>query len=113
MNTLYELRYSYVPEHAPRLSDAEMQWFRDAKFGMFLHWGLYALLGRGEWVMFNERISASEYARLADRFTVERYDPKTWAKTARDAGMKYMVLTARHHDGFSLWDSKASPFNSV
>jgi len=113
LTTLFELRNNYVPENAPRLNDAQMQWFRNAKFGMFLHWGLYALLGRGEWVMFNERISASEYARLAERFSVEGFDAKAWARTARAAGMKYMVLTARHHDGFSLWDSNASAFNSV
>jgi len=80
---------------------------------MFIHFGLYALLGRGEWVMFNERISVSEYAKLADSFSVKGYNPKEWARTAKAAGMKYMVLTARHHDGFCLFDSKASDFNSV
>lgn len=80
---------------------------------MFIHWGLYSLLGRGEWVMFNERINASEYAKLADQFTGAEFDAKVWAQTAKAAGMKYMVLTTKHHDGFSLFNTKASSFNSV
>lgn len=80
---------------------------------MFIHWGLYSLLGRGEWVMFQERIRPSEYARLADRFRPNRFDPDAWAGLAAEAGMKYMVLTARHHDGFCLFDSRVSDFTSV
>ncbi len=113
MNRLHELKKSYVPVEYKKLTEAETQWFRDAKFGMFIHWGLYSLLGRGEWVMFNERISRSEYAKLAEKFTVEEFDAKKLARIAKDAGMKYMVLTTRHHDGFSLFDSKTSAFNSV
>ncbi len=113
MNALDRLREAYVPEKVIPQSPENMQWFRDAKFGMFIHWGLYALLGRGEWVMFNERLSTSEYAQLAQRFDVPRYDPRAWARTAKAAGMKYMVLTTRHHDGFSLFDSRASSFNAV
>jgi alpha-L-fucosidase len=90
-----------------------IQWFRDARFGMFIHWGLYALLGRGEWAMSREQIPLEEYDPLAERFSVPKYDPKQWAAVARDAGMKYMVLTTKHHEGFSLWDSQANPFNAV
>ncbi len=90
-----------------------MKWFHEARFGMFIHWGLYSLLGRGEWVMFNERIRADEYAKLADRFAPDRYDPDAWAALAAEAGMKYMVLTTRHHDGFCLYDSEVSDFTSV
>jgi alpha-L-fucosidase len=89
-----------------------MKWFHEARFGMFIHWGLYALLGRGEWTMFTDRIPAAEYRRLARRFKAPRFDPDAWARTAAEAGMRYMVLTARHHDGFCLFDSKVSDFTA-
>ena len=82
--------------------------WKDLRFGMFIHWGLYALPARGEWVMWKEAIDKDEYRKLMDRFTAERFDARAWARTAKDAGMKYMVLTTRHHDGFSLWDSPGS-----
>jgi alpha-L-fucosidase len=113
MSSLYELKKNYKPVKVQRLQEEDMKWFRDAKFGMFIHFGLYSMLGRGEWVMFKERINASEYAKLADKFTLESFDANQWARAAKEAGMKYMVLTARHHDGFSLFDSKVSSFNSV
>ncbi len=87
----------------PRMED-----WKDLRFGMFIHWGLYSLLSRGEWVMYNEAIPEEEYRKLADRFTAEKFDAGKWARIAKDAGMKYMVLTTRHHDGFSLWDSPGS-----
>lgn len=90
-----------------------MQWWRDARFGMFIHWGVYAIPGRGEWVMWNERIPYSEYRKLADQFQPDKFDADAWAACAREAGMKYMVLTARHHDGFCLFDSQVSDFTSV
>ena len=89
------------------------QWFSDARFGMFLHWGLYSLLGRGEWAMNRERIPLEEYTQLAAQFRAENYNPREWAQLARDAGQKYMVLTAKHHEGFCLWDSKTCAFNAV
>ncbi len=90
-----------------------MQWFRDARFGMFLHWGLYSLLGKGEWAMNREQIPFSEYEPLAKRFSAENFKPRQWAELARESGMKYMVLTTKHHEGFCLWASKACAFNSV
>ncbi len=87
---------------------ARIEEWKDLKFGMFIHWGLYALLGRGEWVMYNEAIPVEEYRTLKDRFTAEKFDAAAWAQTAKAAGMKYMVFTTRHHDGFSLWDSAGS-----
>ena len=90
-----------------------LAWFREARFGMFIHWGLYSLLGRGEWVMNREQIPGAEYRKLADRFTAEHYDPRRWAAIARDAGMRYAVLTTRHHEGFCLWDSRVCSFNAV
>lgn len=119
MKTIEELRSleaaqkNYVPEKVEKLSEKDMQWFRDAKFGMFIHWGLYSLLGKGEWVLFNERLDMKKYAALSQDFSTEAFDAEKWARTAKEAGMKYMVLTARHHDGFCLFDSKASGYNSV
>lgn len=90
------------------LSDRDMAWWRDAKFGIFVHWGLYAIPAKGEWHMFNDKVPAGEYAKLAAQFNPQRYDPDAWAKLAREAGARYMVMTARHHDGFSLFDSPSS-----
>jgi len=90
-----------------------MKWFHEARFGMFIHFGLYSLLGRGEWVMSEERIPAAEYAKLAWRFNPKKLDASKWAATAKAAGAKYMVLTTRHHDGFCLFDSKVSDFTSA
>jgi alpha-L-fucosidase len=95
------------------LTPDAMQWWRDAKFGMFIHWGVYAVPGRGEWVMWNERIPHREYRKLADQFNPQKFNPRAWAETARAAGMKYMVLTAKHHDGFCLFNSQVSDFTSA
>lgn len=94
--------------HQQRL--ARFNW---ARFGMFVHWGVYSIPGRGEWVRFHEDIPQAEYAELADRFNPRRYEPKAWARIAREAGMRYMVLTAKHHDGFCLFDSAHTDFSAV
>ncbi|MCC6580108.1 MAG: alpha-L-fucosidase [Phycisphaeraceae bacterium] len=90
-----------------------MKWWHDARFGMFVHWGLYSQLGRHEWVMNRERIAASEYEPLASTWKPKPRAARQWVKLARDAGMKYMVLTTKHHEGFLLWDSKQSDYNAV
>ncbi|GMV92498.1 MAG: alpha-L-fucosidase [Candidatus Hydrogenedentota bacterium] len=90
-----------------------MAWFHEARFGMFIHWGLYSLLGRGEWVMLEERIPTVEYAKLAGEFAPKKFDAHAWADLAVQAGAKYAVLTTRHHDGFCLYDSEVSDFTSV
>jgi len=90
-----------------------LKWFHQARFGMFIHFGLYSLLQRGEWAMFLERIPAAEYGKLAWQFNPHRFDADAWAGLAAEAGMKYMVLTARHHDGFCLYDSRHSDFTSA
>lgn len=97
------------------LPKQDLQWYRDAKFGMFIHWGLYSILGKGEWAMFNQRIDKDQYAELAKKFDASKFNADTWAEVAKEAGMKYMVLVTKHHDGFSLWDSEASKdlFNSM
>jgi alpha-L-fucosidase len=87
--------------------------WREARFGLFLHWGVFAIPARGEWVQWNEQIPVTEYAKLADQFKPANFDPKAWVATAQAAGMKYMVLTARHHDGFALFDDPGSDFTSV
>lgn len=93
--------------------DARMAWFREARFGMFIHYGLYALYGRNEWVQALESIPLAEYEARADEFKPRPGCPREWAKLASEAGMKYMVLTTKHHEGFCLWDSRMTDFNSV
>ncbi|MCC7354632.1 MAG: alpha-L-fucosidase [Anaerolineae bacterium] len=90
-----------------------LQWFVDGRFGMFIHWGVFSLLGKDVWCMYNEAIPPEEYARLADRFNPEHFDARAWAALAYEAGAKYVVLTTRNHDGFCIWDSKVSDFTSV
>jgi len=97
----------------PAPYEERLRWFHQARFGMFIHFGLYSLLERGEWVMFRERIRPADYAKLADHFAPEQFDPREWARVAVEAGMKYAVFTARHHDGFCLYDSAVSDFTSV
>jgi alpha-L-fucosidase len=81
---------------------------------MFIHWGAYSVAGRGEWVMNRENISVADYKRdYVDNFKAENYDPAEWCRVAKDAGMKYVVLTTRHHDGFCLWDSKTTDYNAA
>lgn len=93
--------------------DERMAWWREARYGMFVHFGLYSLLGRNEWAMALENTPVEEYEKLADQFNPMPGAPRAWAALAKQAGMHYMVLTTRHHDGFSLWDSKTNPYNSV
>lgn len=93
--------------------DSRMAWWREARFGMFVHFGLYSVLQRHEWAMAAEGIPVEEYEKLTEGFQPKPGAPREWAKLAKAAGMKYMVLTTRHHEGFSLWDSKANPYNSV
>jgi alpha-L-fucosidase len=102
-----------TPVRVGPTADARIKWWRDARFGMFIHFGVYAIPGKGEWIMYNQSIPHSQYAKFADEFTPDPDAPKQWAQVAKDAGMKYVVLTARHHDGFSLFDSSANAFNSV
>ena len=93
--------------------DQRMQWWREARFGMFVHYGVHSQLARNEWVMAIENYSIEEYEKLAHNFRPKPGATREWAELAKKAGMKYMVLTTRHHEGFSLWDSKVNPYNSV
>ena len=100
-------------EAVAKTRDKRMSWWRDARFGMFIHFGIYSGLGRHEWAMAIEAWPVAEYEKLAAKFQPKPGAPREWAKLAKAAGMKYMVMTTRHHEGFSLWDSKANPYNSV
>lgn len=93
--------------------DSRMDWWRRDRFGMFVHFGIFSVIGRHEWAMIDENIPVEEYAGYAEKFLPKPGAPREWAKLARAAGMKYMVMTTRHLEGFSLWDSKVNPFNSV
>src|SRR6478752_3595546 len=77
-----------------------MKWWHDARFGMFIHWGLYSVLGRHEWAMEQEGIPVAEYQQLAKQFNPKPHAARAWAKLAKQAGMKYMVMTTKHHEGF-------------
>jgi alpha-L-fucosidase len=98
-----------------RLPPDKMRWWRDAKLGIMLHFGLYTIPAKGEWYEHDARIPAARYAKLATRFHPRHFDPDTWAALAKEAGARYMVMTARHHDGFALFDSPCSyrHFDSV
>lgn len=89
------------------------RWMREERFGMFIHWGLYAIPARGEWVRSTERISVEDYEQYFEEFDPVCYDPKKWAKLARQAGMKYAVLTTKHHDGFCLFDSAYTDYKAT
>ena len=98
---------------ARRTREERLRWWHEARFGMFVHWGLYAVLGRHEWAMNRERIPVEEYEKLADRFQPGPRPMREWAKLAVDSGMKYMVMTTKHHEGFCLWDSQQTDYNSA
>lgn len=93
---------------APTKGDT--RWFTQDRFGMFIHWGLYALPARHEWVKSREKIVDEDYQIYFDHFDPDLYDPKAWAAAAKNAGMKYVVLTTKHHDGFCLWDSQQTDY---
>ena len=89
-----------------------MQWWTDARFGMFIHWGLYSMPARHEWVKHNERLTNEQYQVYFDNFNPDLFCPKEWARMAKEAGMKYVVLTSKHHEGFCLWDSKYTDYKA-
>ncbi|MFK4809915.1 alpha-L-fucosidase [Devosia sp. ZW T5_3] len=88
-------------------------WFTDDRFGMFIHFGLYALGARHEWLQHREEIAPADYTKYFENFDPDLYDPREWARRAKQAGMKYVVLTAKHHEGFCLWDSKFTDYKAT
>jgi len=107
----------------PEQHNARMKWWREARFGMFIHWGVYSVPagiykgkridGIGEWIMHNARIPVSEYKQFAKQFNPVKYNPDYWVQLAKEAGMKYIVITSKHHDGFALFDSKVTDWDVV
>lgn len=108
----YLCKADYEKELA-RTRPQRMEWWKKARFGMFIHYGLYSVAGRHEWVQVQENIPKEEYEQFAYQFNPKPGCCREWAKLAKEAGMKYMVMTTRHHEGFSLWDSKVNPYNSM
>jgi alpha-L-fucosidase len=106
-------RPAFAQADVPPERRAAREWYQDARFGMFIHWGIYSLLGDGEWVMQNRKITVPEYEWLATTFNPVKFDAKTWVTLARAAGMRYITITSRHHDGFSMFKTAATPYNIV
>ena len=90
-----------------------VKWFEDAKFGLFVHWGVYSVLGDGEWVMNNRKIPVDEYEKLPPKFNPVKFDAAEWVSTVKKAGIKYITITSKHHDGFAMFDSKTSDYDIV
>ncbi len=110
---------SQAPKAAAKAQDSQMEWWREARFGMFVHWGLYAIpagewqgnQGHGEWIRDTAKIPVATYEKFQPQWNPTRFDADAWAKMAADAGMKYLVLTSKHHDGFCLFDSKQTEWD--
>jgi len=107
-------RGAVAADYQPTPSNLEARrWFQDAKFGLFVHWGVYSTLMDGEWVMHQRRISAADYERLPPLFNPTEFDPAEWVALVKAAGMKYITITSKHHDGFAMFDSKVSDYDIV
>ena len=116
------LAKSYAQNITSSIQDEKkMGWWKEAKFGMFIHWGIYSVpagvyqdkpvKGIGEWIMNTAKIPVAEYQKYAPQFNPDRYNPEAWVKMAKDAGMKYIIITSKHHDGFAMFDSKVSTWD--
>ncbi|HSN08128.1 MAG TPA: alpha-L-fucosidase [Hanamia sp.] len=110
--TVMIITNSYAQTYSPAPANLEARsQFQDAKFGLFIHWGVFSILGDAEWVMQNENIHVKDYTRLMYFFNPTQFDAHAWVSMAKNAGMKYITLITRHHDGFSMWNTKYSDFN--
>ncbi len=105
--------YAQLPKETEAQKAQRMKWWTEARFGMFIHWGLYALPARHEWVKNRERMTNEQYQKYFELFNPDLYNPVEWARMAKEAGMKYVVLTAKHHEGFCLFDSKYTDYKST
>jgi len=101
-----QVKYTPSPENLEA-----REWFQDARFGLFIHWGVYSVLGDGEWVMNNQAIDKKTYEKVPAFFNPIDYDPKAWVAMAKAAGMKYITITSKHHDGFAMFDSKLTDWD--
>lgn len=124
LNTTLAQTTATPPAETKEARESRIGWWREARFGMFIHWGLYAIPGGtwkdkvykegySEWIMFDEKIPAKEYEKIAGQFNPEKFKASDWAGIAKKAGMKYMVFTTKHHDGFSMFHSSLTPYNVV
>jgi len=86
-------------------------WFFERRFGLFVHWGVYSVLGEGEWAMNNKKITVEDYEKLPPKFNPTKFDPAEWVSTVKHSGMRYITITSKHHDGFAMFHSKATPYN--
>jgi alpha-L-fucosidase len=122
LTALAFLIQAYAQNAVPRVqNEKKMEWWKEAKFGMFIHWGIYSVpagvyqdkpvKGIGEWIMNTAKIPVAEYQKYAAQFNPDRYDPEAWVKMAKDAGMKYIIITSKHHDGFAMFDSKITTWD--
>jgi alpha-L-fucosidase len=105
--------FAQLPKETEAQKIERMKWWTDARFGMFIHWGLYSMPSRHEWVKKNERLTNEQYQKYFEMFNPDLYNPKAWARMAKDAGMKYAVITTKHHEGFCLFDSKYTDYKST
>jgi alpha-L-fucosidase len=110
---LATLAHGQLPYQAAPSNLATRRAFQDAKFGMFIHWGVYSVLGDGEWVMQNKKIPIAEYEKLPIQFNPDQFDAAAWVALAKAAGMRYIVITSKHHDGFAMFGSHASDWTIV
>jgi alpha-L-fucosidase len=110
---LPQISEAQLPKETEAQKTERMKWWTDSRFGMFIHFGLYALPARHEWVKNAERLTNEQYQKYFDMFNPDMYDPHEWAKMAKAAGMKYVVLTAKHHEGFCLFDSKYTDYKAT
>ena len=114
-----EMEYPTAKKETPQERNDRMAWWREARFGLFIHWGLYAIpagewkerTDHAEWILTTAQIPVAEYEKFASRFNPVKFNPAEWVKTAKDAGMKYIVITSKHHDGFCLFDSKRTDYD--
>ncbi len=110
----FTLLLQATTDYSPATSNLkDREWFQDAKFGLFVHWGVYSILGNGEWVMNNEKMPISEYEKLPSQFNPTEFNAAEWVSLAKAAGMKYVTITSKHHDGFAMFDSKVSDYDIV
>ncbi|RQW02832.1 alpha-L-fucosidase, partial [candidate division KSB1 bacterium] len=109
---IFASSYAQVKQETAEQKAQRLAWWTEARFGMFIHWGLYAQAARHEWVKNREQMTDAQYQKYFDTFNPDLYDPAAWARTAKAAGMKYMVVTSKHHEGFCLWDSKYTDYKA-